>query len=116
MSHHLDRKEFDEAVRDGEWDLIWSAYEYAVNGGESTKFEIELSDIGDLVGMMVWGMRHAEASLDNDEGCEYHDKSLEDRAWIASKRIADGLSAAGNLINRIHKYIPSHYLGEEDDT
>ena len=39
MTFHMDRKEFDEWVEEGAFDRIWSAYEYAVNGGETTEIE-----------------------------------------------------------------------------
>jgi hypothetical protein len=71
---------------------------------------IDLDDIGDLVGMVIWGMKRAEESLDNEEGCEGHDEPLIDRIWIASKRLGDGMDAAGNLVLRLKGHIPEHYL------
>lgn len=40
MSNHIDKDEFKEAVRAKNWGFIWSAYQYAVNGGESSKVEM----------------------------------------------------------------------------
>ena len=53
MSFHIDREEFDEAVRECSWDWIWSAYEYAVNGGETTcieKLKQEIKGLKDFAG------------------------------------------------------------------
>ena len=49
MSHHIDEQEFQEAVRAKNWGFIWAAYQYAVNGGETTTVERLIRERDDLL-------------------------------------------------------------------
>jgi len=91
MSHHLDKEEFWEMLETGAWKTLWSAYQYAVNGGESStvEFQKDLLDATKRSAAEEIKLLHDELETLRDENEEYKraNESLRD----ARERIAEHL-------------------------
>ena len=109
MSHHIDEEEFQEAVRAKDWGFIWAAYQYAVNGGETTtverlKGELEVAHGFHKVAVAERNLAHhqldtrtdeiAGLTRERDEAISERDGALIREEWaIAIEKERDGLLA-----------------------